>query len=368
MGDRRPRRRRRRAGPSPPAGTAASGSSRALARVLVPAAAALAAQAAGRHHPRAQRRRSPPRLAEAELVEGERDLVADVDPDEVLQLERPHPEARRARDRVDRLDVGHALLQELQRLEAEGPVAAVDQEAGPVRRVDDLACPSPGRWPARRRAPRREESMPAMTSSRRITGGGLKKCMPTTRAGSAAAPRDRGDRDRRGVRGQHGAGRDRAQRGEQLALELEALGRRLDDQAAVGQPAELLDRRDRARARARGGPSARQRSRPSAIWARPRSRASSTGSWSSVRAPAAAASCAIPAPMVPAPTTPIVSGTALTRRELSPSRPRARRARRRCPRAPRCGAGRCRRGRRPRGRRPRRTGRRRRSSGRGRRC
>ena len=29
--------------------------------------------------------------------------------------------------------------------------------------------------------------MPAMTSTRRMTGAGLKKCMPTTRPGSAAA-------------------------------------------------------------------------------------------------------------------------------------------------------------------------------------
>src|SRR4029453_9881218 len=55
-------------------------------------------------------------------------------------------------------------------------------------------------------------------------------------------------------------GRDRAQRGEQLALELEALRRRLDDQVAADQPAELLDRRDRARLalQAALGPPARE--------------------------------------------------------------------------------------------------------------
>ena len=46
--------------------------------------------------------------------------------------------------------------------------------------------------------------------------------------------------------------------------------------------------------------------------ATPRSSASRTGSCRSVRAPAVAASWAIPAPIVPAPTTPTVSGSLLT--------------------------------------------------------
>ena len=137
---------RPRAGPRPPPGAGGARVLGALARVLVPAAPALAPEAPGRHHPRAQRRGPPARLAEAELVEGERDLVADVDADEVLQLEGAHAKAGGAGDRVDGLDVGHALLQELERLEAEGPVAAVDQEAGPVGGVDDvLAHRPPGR-------------------------------------------------------------------------------------------------------------------------------------------------------------------------------------------------------------------------------
>jgi hypothetical protein len=44
------------------------------------------------------------------------------------------------------------------------------------------------------------------------------------------------------------------------------------------------------------------------IWSTPRSRASATGSCSSVLAPDRHPSCAIPAPIVPAPTTPIVAG------------------------------------------------------------
>ena len=53
-------------------------------------------------HARGQRRGPPARLAERLLVERLRDLEADVDPDEVHQLERAHPEAAaEAADAVD---------------------------------------------------------------------------------------------------------------------------------------------------------------------------------------------------------------------------------------------------------------------------
>ena len=74
-----------------------------------------------------------------------------------------------------------------------------------------------------------------MTSTSFITGAGLKKCMPTTRPESVDRPADRGDRDRRRVRRQHRAGRDLLELAEQLLLELQALGRRLDDQLGLGE-------------------------------------------------------------------------------------------------------------------------------------
>ena len=85
-------------GPPTPAGTpgfGGSGSSAGAAAVVigVPALTGLAPEAPGVDHLRAQRRRAPARLAEAQLVERLGDLEADVDPYEVLQLERPHPEA-----------------------------------------------------------------------------------------------------------------------------------------------------------------------------------------------------------------------------------------------------------------------------------
>ena len=104
---------------------------------------------------------------------------------------------------------------------------------------------------------------------------------------------------------------------EQLALELQALGRRLDDQPGVCQAVELGDGGDLAGLALQAALAPASARGRSAIWSRPRSRASATGSCSSVRAPAAAASCAIPAPMVPAPTTPMTSGISLTRQEAN---------------------------------------------------
>ena len=79
-----------------------------------------------------------------------------------------------------------------------------------------------------------------ITSSSSISGGGLKKCMPTTFSGSRGRAGQRGHRDRAGVGGQHGVGRRRPRDscGEQLALEVGPLGRGLDHQLAAGQAVE----------------------------------------------------------------------------------------------------------------------------------
>ena len=114
-----------------------------------------------------------------------------------------------------------ARLQQPQRLEPEWPVAAVDEEAGPVGGVDHAPCPSPRRPRERARAPA-ARLLAGDDLEQRITGAGLKKCMPTTRSGSAAAGGDRGHQQRRGVRRQHAVlGRRSPTAGEQLALELE---------------------------------------------------------------------------------------------------------------------------------------------------
>ena len=106
-------------------------------RVVVVPAARLAAEAPGLHHARLDHAGAPARLVEALLPERLRDLEADVDPDQVHQLERPHPEASaHAHDPVDRRVVGDALGQQLERLHPERAGAPVGQEAGAVARDD----------------------------------------------------------------------------------------------------------------------------------------------------------------------------------------------------------------------------------------
>jgi hypothetical protein len=214
--------------------------------VGVPALAGLAAEVPGRDLLRLERARPPARLAEAQLVERLGDLEADVQPDQVLQLERPHPEAGRADDPVDVLDRRDPLLQQPQRLQRERPVAAVDQEARPVDRVDH---------PAVHRAARGARQL------QRVVGGRdarddldelhqrrrVEEVHADHARGVARRARDRRDRDRRRVGRQHRARRDARQLAEDLVLELQALGGGLDDQLRVG---EVLVGADRGQPRA----------------------------------------------------------------------------------------------------------------------
>ena len=273
----------------PPAAPAARGPRRCARRgYVVPAAAGLAAQAPGRDHARAQRRRPPARLAEAELVERLRDLVADVDADEVLQLERaPSESRRRARSRRSSRRRPRAPAASCSASRPKGRLQRLTRKPGPsVASMTRLPIASPGG--ARDvRAPAARTRCPAMTSTSAMIGAGLKKCMPTTRAGSAAARAIAVIGIDEVFDASTAPGATSRQRGEQLVLELEALGRGLDDepgrrpassssaapatvaglalQPALGPPAleavgDLLQRRARA--------------------------PSGTGSCSSVRAPA----------------------------------------------------------------------------------
>src|SRR3954447_8020437 len=162
--------------------------------VLVPAAARLSPVAACGDELGLREHRPPARLAKAQLVKRLRDLEAHVDADEIGKLERPHAKsALEPADPVDRLHVRDALADELERLEAERAVAAVDDEPGPVGRRDHppahrLARPpspprSPSPSPAARPAPSAssEDSRPEIPSTSRMSGAGLKKCIPTTR-------------------------------------------------------------------------------------------------------------------------------------------------------------------------------------------
>ena len=116
---------------------------------------------------------------------------------------------------------------------AERPPAAVDEEARAVGGVDHAPAHRVARARARSRARPRPTARPRPPRRSFITGAGLKKCMPTTRSGRGDAGGDLGHAQRRGVRGEHAvvARRCSASAPEQLALELERLGRRLDDDA-----------------------------------------------------------------------------------------------------------------------------------------
>ena len=135
------------------------------------------------------RRRAPARLAEALLVERARDVEADVDADEVHQLERAHPEAAaEPADAVDLLERRDPLLQQPQRLEPERAVAAVDEEARAVGGVDHVLAHRLAGRRARPRAPPRRTARRRPPRAARISGAGLKKCMPTTRSGRWPPP------------------------------------------------------------------------------------------------------------------------------------------------------------------------------------
>ena len=134
--------------------------------------------------------------------------------------------------------------------------------------------------------------------------------------GMLGGGRERGHQQRRRVAGQHAVGGDDLREpGEQLVLELDALGGGLDDDLAAG---ELLERwapgaaapRPRRRPPRSMRPLLTSRSSWPRIRAMPRSSASASGSCRSVCIPATQPSCAIPDPIVPAPATPSTVGAA----------------------------------------------------------
>ena len=158
------------------------------ARVVVVAPAGLAARPARSDELDRHLRRAPARLAEALLVERARDVEADVDPDQVGQLERAHPEAAvHPADPVDLLDRRDPLLEQPLCLRApNGRLQRLTRKPGPsTASITTLPIASPvARASARASS---EDSSPATTSSSRISGAGLKKCIPTTRSGRLAA-------------------------------------------------------------------------------------------------------------------------------------------------------------------------------------
>ena len=87
----------------------------------------------------------------------------------------------------------------------------------------------------------------AITSTSRIFAGGLKKCIPTTSSGRAAALASAVTGIDEVLVASTALGRDLGELREQLALELPPLGRGFDDQLRVGQLVEIPRRRDPVR-------------------------------------------------------------------------------------------------------------------------
>ena len=173
--------------------------------IVVVAAPGLAAEPARGDHPRLDRVRLPARLVEALLPEGGGDVEVDVDPDQVGELERAHPEsAPEAADAVDLLVIGDPGAEQPQPLERVGPGAAVADEADLIGRPHRRAAHPPGDLGRLLASASSADSSPATTSTSRISAGGLKKCMPTTRLGPGHPGGDLGHRERGGVGGEDG--------------------------------------------------------------------------------------------------------------------------------------------------------------------
>ena len=156
----------------------------------------------------------------------------------------------------------------------------------------------------------------AITSSSRISGGGLKKCMPTTLSGRAAADASELTRiDEVLVAStadspQISDSRPNSSRFSSIRSGAASI--------TSSQPASASSEGARVRrSPAECACSAVQRprsapfSRPERTRSRPLSSASGSGSCSTVSSPARQPSCAIPAPIVPAPTTPRRLGSSL---------------------------------------------------------
>ncbi|VWB16481.1 hypothetical protein BLA6863_00606 [Burkholderia lata] len=216
---------------------------RRAVRIRIEAAPRLAPEEARVHEFLLDQRRRVARIVEvrAEHRFGHREVH--VVADQVHQLERPHPEAAGlAHHRVDRCRRATLLVQHAQRLRVIRPRDAVHDEArrrfrhhGPLAPcggggIEHLRDLWRGREPAHhldeRHQRRRVEEMQA--------GDALRHAQPG---------RDRRDRDRRRVGGQQARVVDMALKGrEDLALHVEPLRRRLDDQCGAREIGQFTHR------------------------------------------------------------------------------------------------------------------------------
>ena len=286
---------------------------RGALHVLVEAAAVgLAAEQAGDDALAGERGGPVARLLVVLVVDRLHDRVRHVEPGEVEELERPHPEAGAvAQDAVDLVELGDAFAQRLQRLGAEAAPGVIHDEAGrvlgPDRRVAAPAREGGERFGHPRRGHHAADHLDHLHQRHRVEE--VEAADPLR---PLARGRDRGDLQRRGV------GRDQAvvrhyalEMAEQLALRLQVLDDRLDDDVARGEVRQARARSRSGRWRARRRPPGSGRApRAWRAWSRcnpaPPARRRRGCRTAPMRMPACAAICAMPRPMMPVPTTPRV--------------------------------------------------------------
>ena len=165
-------------------------------------------------------------------------------PDEVLQLERPHPEA--AAQAHDRGRSPSASLRRscscAQRLQAERAGAAVDEEPGDVGGVDHVLAHRVTRGAGDRQRPvaalHARDHLDQAHHGRRV-----EEVHPDDALGTVHGGGDRRDRDRRGVRGQDAVRADdlARQAPEEVGLQRQRFGRGLDHEVAGGEGGQVVD-------------------------------------------------------------------------------------------------------------------------------
>ena len=190
-----------------------------------------------RRHPLAGEGRGPvARLLIILLIDRFHDREADIETDEIHQLERSHAKARRlAHDPVDIMEPGDTLGNDPQRLGAETAPGMVDDEARRIAADDGMVPHAPGDRGQGIGDPAlgqdAVDDLDDLHQRHRV-----EEVKAGDAPGQAAFGGDGGDRERRGVGRQHAiVGDDAFQLGEQGALDRQVLEHRLDDDMAGGQ-------------------------------------------------------------------------------------------------------------------------------------
>ena len=173
------------------------------------------------------------------------DRETGVEPDEVRKLERPHRVVRaEPHGGVDRFDVAHPFIERVDRLVDHRQQNSVDDERGEILRHGDglaeLCHVLLGRVERRVIGGDAADELDQLHERHRIHEMDADEALrPVGRGGE---PRDR---DRRRIAADDGVGLEqRADAGEDRALDLFLLGRCLNDEIAIAQGFERLRRRD----------------------------------------------------------------------------------------------------------------------------